>query len=159
MNKLRYSSRSTFSAHNCTGINTSLGLKRVYKGHCTCSRCPCVPDPPLARPTAAVRVPTDFQKSLRMCLHTHTEMYKHTQEKEAEKYVNLKHLANVSELTSLMFGFLVFLLLEGGQGRGGDFASLGWGRNRHKTRSQRVFFHPLLKFSITLLELMQTGRS
>lgn len=41
-------------------------------------------------------------------------MYKHTQEKEAEKYVNLKQLANVSELTSPGFGLLVFILLGRG---------------------------------------------
>jgi len=41
-------------------------------------------------------------------------MYKHTQEKKEEKYVNLKHLANVSELTSPGFGLLGFFFLLGG---------------------------------------------
>lgn len=41
-------------------------------------------------------------------------MYKHIQEKKGEKYVNLKHLANVSELTSPGFGILGVFLLGGG---------------------------------------------
>lgn len=54
-------------------------------------------------------------------------MYKHTQEKKGEKYVNLKHLANGSELTSPGFGLLVFLLL-GGSRKGRQFCHFGPGK-------------------------------
>lgn len=40
-------------------------------------------------------------------------MYKHIQEKEGEKYVNLKHLASVSELTSPRFGLWGFFPFGG----------------------------------------------
>lgn len=48
MNKIRYSSKSTFSPHNCTYINILLVLKKkkVKKLHSTCSCCPCVPHHP-----------------------------------------------------------------------------------------------------------------
>lgn len=40
-------------------------------------------------------------------------MHKHIQEKKGEKYVNLKHLENISELTSPGFGLLIFFLFGG----------------------------------------------
>lgn len=92
--------------------------KRSYKGHYLAvapSRCP-VLAPRLApcrqqRSRAAARL---LRRRL-VCVCTHTEMYKHTQEKKAEKYVNLKHLATVLELTSLVFGLLFnFFFLLGG---------------------------------------------
>lgn len=43
-------------------------------------------------------------------------MYKHIQEKKGEKYVNLKHLADVSELTSPGSG--LFGLFRVGEGKG-----------------------------------------
>lgn len=54
-------------------------------------------------------------------------MYKHIQEKKGEKYVNLKHLANVSELTSPRFGLLGFFLL-GEARKGRQFCHFGPGK-------------------------------
>lgn len=70
-------------------------------------------------------------------------MYKHTQEKEEEKYVNLKQLAHVSELTSLRFGLLVFLPLEGGQGR--RFCQFGLGKEQAQNEKSRGVFSPFIE--------------
>lgn len=55
-------------------------------------------------------------------------MYKHIQEKEGEKYVNLKHLANVSELTSPRFGLWAFFFLLGESRKGRQFCHFGPGK-------------------------------
>lgn len=106
--------------------------KRSYQGHYLAvapSRCP-VLAPRLApcrqqRSRAAARL---LRRRL-VCVCTHTEMYKHTQEKKAEKYVNLKHLATVLELTSLVFGLLFnFFFFCWGVKQGRQACHLGLGK-------------------------------
>lgn len=89
INKIRYSSKSTFSPHNCIYINALLALKKkVYKGPLPALAVPmyCTTlGPPLPRPTAAAQSANRiFQKSLCMCLHTHRDVQTYTGEEGRE---------------------------------------------------------------------------
>lgn len=74
------------------------------------------------------RVPTGLFRSHFVCVCTHTEMYKHIQEEKAEKYVNLKHLANVSELTRPRFGLLGVFFCWGESRKRKQFCHSGPGK-------------------------------
>jgi len=90
MNKIKYSSKSTFSPYNCTYINTLLVSK---KKEFTKNTLPAVAvpmyrtilGPPFPQATAAAQSANRiFQKSLCMCLHTHRDVQTHTGEEGRE---------------------------------------------------------------------------